>query len=126
MPAKGPKTSHGSTVAGGGGLVGGEGRGGGGGGDGGGDGGGSVVEGDTFCLVACTAAASVLKKPVWQQGKGLARVQPAFLPSPRASLGKMASTGMRSRNGTSTVTARPPKEGCSCKPNKDGLCCATK
>ena len=36
------------------------------------------------------------------------------------------STAQRSRSGTSTVTARPPKEGCGCKPNKDGLCCATK
>ena len=30
------------------------------------------------------------------------------------------------RNGARTVTARPPREGCGCKPNKDGLCCATK
>ena len=51
-------------------------------------------------------------------------------PSPRLHALLVAdsamSTAQRSRSGTSTVTARPPKEGCGCKPNKDGLCCATK
>ena len=37
--------------------------------------------------------------------------------------GPMSTT---QRNGARTVTARPPREGCGCKPNKDGLCCATK